>query len=93
MARIEMLRPDHALCLLLRTITPQTNLHENAEYQTILSAVKELKRLYTMEMFVNDLLKHLPSSVTCDNRIATDIDMIEGYLDEWNYLEKENDNE
>lgn len=93
MARVERLRPDYALCLLLRTIKPKIDLHENPEYQAILSAVRELRRLYTIETLVHDLFVHLPASVMRDNQmIATDVNMINDYLDKWNYLEEETNN-
>lgn len=56
-----MVRPDFALQLMMRTL-PNLNQHENPEYQTLRTAVKELKRLYDVEMWAREVLESDPAS-------------------------------
>jgi hypothetical protein len=56
------LRPDFALQMWMRTLPPE-NPHEQVEYNILLSATQELKRLYTLEMLVEMYVEHPNPSV------------------------------
>ena len=65
-----MVRPDFALQMMLRTMRGKGNLHENPDWQIILSAVQELQRLYKVEEWAIDLLAHYENEGRRDSDLA-----------------------